>query len=159
MEITYREATNADISELIRLRMAYIEADFGKQDPAVVRRLLDQLPGCFERNLGKDLFAFIALDGTRAVASVFLKIAEMPANPSLPGGLYGEVLNVYTDPDYRGNGICTQLLRMMIDHGKRIGLGRIDLSATNEGYPIYNKVGFREKESHYTEMRYEYHSS
>ena len=39
---------------------------------------------------------------------------------------------------------------------KERGLGRIDLSATKEGYPIYKKAGFEDKENHYTEMRYKY---
>ncbi len=44
----------------------------------------------------------------------------------------------------------------LIEYGKNIGLGRIDLSATDEGYPIYAKVGFKEKDHRYHDMRYKY---
>ncbi|MGN0266721.1 MAG: hypothetical protein ACI4D7_03495, partial [Lachnospiraceae bacterium] len=33
----------------------------------------------------------------------------------------------------------------------------MDLNATDEGYPIYKKVGFTGKNHRYTEMRYELH--
>ena len=80
----------------------------------------------------------------------------MPANSILLNGLYGEVLSVYTEPEYRGNGLCTKLMQNLIDYGNRRGLGRVDLSATREGYPIYSKMGFVEKEQRYIDMRYKY---
>ena len=86
----------------------------------------------------------------------YLHIIEMPANSALLNGLYGEVLSVYTEPDYRGKGICTKLMNTLIEYGKTIGLGRIDLSATDEGYPIYAKVGFKDKEHRYRDMRYKF---
>ena len=86
----------------------------------------------------------------------YLHIIEMPANSILLNGLYGEVLSVYTEPDYRGKGICTKLMNNLVEYGRKIGLGRIDLSATDEGYPIYAKVGFKDKEHRYRDMRYKF---
>jgi predicted GNAT family acetyltransferase len=80
----------------------------------------------------------------------------MPANSVLLNGLYGEVLSVYTEPNYRGKGICTKLMNNLVEYGKNIGLGRIDLSATDEGYPIYAKIGFKDKEHRYRDMRYKF---
>lgn len=80
----------------------------------------------------------------------------MPANVMLLNGLYGEVLSVYTEPEYRGKGICTQLIKNLLEYGKKAGLGRIDLSATDEGYPVYKKIGFSDKNSRYTSMTYKY---
>lgn len=45
-------------------------------------------------------------------------------------------------------------MKNLIAYGKEMELGRIDLSATEEGYPIYKKVGFIPNEGKYTEMRY-----
>ena len=87
------------------------------------------------------------------MAVAYLHIIEMPANSILLNGLYGEVLNVYTEPAYRGKGLCTKLMNTLIEYGKNKGLGRIDLSATKEGYPLYAKLGFKDKEHRYTDMR------
>ena len=76
----------------------------------------------------------------------------MPANSILLNGLYADVLSVYTEPEYRGQGLCTHLMRNLVEYGKKRGLGRIDLSATDKGYPVYKKIGFKDKEHRYTEM-------
>ena len=153
MSITFDEATKLDIPELIRLRIAYMADDFGSVSEEERFGMEKQLPGYFERKLGSELIAFIAKDEGRIVSVVYLHIIEMPANSILLNGLYGEVLSVYTEPAYRGKGLCTKLMNNLIEYGKNRGLGRIDLSATQEGYPIYAKLGFKEKEHRYTDMR------
>ena len=45
------------------------------------------------------------------------------------------------------------LFRSLVEYGKKRGLGRIDLSATEKGYPIYKKIGFEDTEHRYTDMR------
>ena len=153
MEIIFDTATPKDIPELIRLRIAYMEDDFGSVSEEERAGMEKQLPDYFERKLGSELIALVARDEEKIVSVVYLHIIEMPANSILLSGLYGEVLSVYTVPEYRGKGLCTKLMSNLIEYGKNRGLGRIDLSATKEGYPIYAKLGFREKEHRYTDMR------
>ena len=154
MDIKYVEATKEDINELIRLRLAYMKDDFGSVSDLERKAMETQLPDYFERKLGTELIAFVAKDGDRVVSVAYLHIIEMPANSLLLNGLYGEVLNVYTEPEYRGKGICTKLMNNLVEYGKKAGLGRIDLSATEDGYPIYAKLGFKDKEHRYRDMRY-----
>lgn len=156
MNILFDEASKDDIKELISLRIAYMIHDFGGVSDHEKECMEKQLPDYFNRKLGNELVAFIAKDDNRIVSVAYLQIIEMPANSILLNGLYGEVLNVYTEPEYRGKGLCTQLINNLIEYGKKRGLGRVDLSATEEGYPIYKKVGFVDKEHRYTDMRYKY---
>ena len=156
MNIEFGKATKADIDELVKLRIAYMVDDFGGVSDHEKECMEKQLPDYFNRKLGDELIAFVAKDGNRIVSVAYLHIIEMPANSILLNGLYGEVLSVYTEPEYRGNGLCTKLMQNLIDYGNRRGLGRVDLSATREGYPIYSKMGFVEKEQRYIDMRYKY---
>lgn len=156
MSILFGEASKDDIEQLIRLRIAYMIDDFGGISDHEKKCMEKQLPDYFNRKLGDELIAFVAKDGERIVSVAYLHIIEMPANSILLNGLYGEVLSVYTEPEYRGKGLCTQLIRNLVEYGKKRGLGRVDLSATKEGYPIYAKVGFVDKEQRYTDMRYQY---
>ena len=103
--------------------------------------------------LGKELIAFVARKEKHLIAAAYLLIIEKPANPFLPNGLDGEVLSVYTENEYRGQGICTQLMKNLIEYAKKSRLCRIDLMATDEGYPIYKKVGFDDKSQKYIDMR------
>lgn len=156
MNILFSKATKDDIPELIRLRIAYMMDDFGGVSDHERECMERQLPDYFNRKLGDELIAFVAKDGERMVSVAYLHIIEMPANSILLNGWYGEVLSVYTEPEYRGQGLCTKLIQNLIEYGRERGLGRVDLSATKEGYPIYAKLGFQDKEHRYTDMRYRY---
>lgn len=156
MGIVFDEATKEDIDELIRLRIAYMVDDFGQVSEYEKECLEGQLPDYFGRKLGDELIAYVARDNDRIVSVAYLHIIEMPANSILLNGLYGEVLSVFTEYEYRGKGLCTRLIQNLIEGGKKRGLGRIDLSATKEGYPIYKKAGFVDKEHRYTDMRYQF---
>lgn len=155
-ELIFDTATKDDIAELVRLRIAYMKDDFGSVSEEEKNGMEKQLPDYFKRKLGSELVAFTARDQGKIVGVAYLHIIEMPANSILLNGLYGDVLSVYTEHEYRGKGICTRLMKELVEYGKKIGLGRIDLKATKEGYPVYKKVGFHEVEARYTEMRIKY---
>lgn len=156
-EVIFDTAGKDDISELIRLRIAYMIDDFGSISEYERSCMQEQLPGYFERKLGKELIAFVARAEGRLVAAAYLLIIEKPANPFLPNGLDSEVLSVYTENEYRGRGICTRLMKNMIEYARENSLCRIDLMATQDGYPIYKKVGFDDKTQKYKEMRLKFY--
>lgn len=153
MNFVLDNANKNDIDELVRLRLAFIAEDSGALSSCQEQCIEEQLRDFFNRKLGKELIAFVAREEERIVSVVYLLLMEMPANARLQNGLYGEVLNVYTLPKYRGKGLCTKLMQHLIGYGKNCGLGCIDLSATENGYPIYAKLGFKEKEQNYKDMR------
>ena len=153
VEMIYDIANLNDIPELVRLRILYMIDDFGSITDEESAGMEKQLPGYFERELGKKLIAFVARAEGRLVAAAYLLIIEKPANPFFLNGLDSEVLSVYTEEGYRGKGICTNLMRNMIDYATEHKISRIDLMATDEGYPIYKKLGFEDKAQKYTDMR------
>ena len=149
-------ATKDDIDELIRLRIAYMIDDFGSVSEDEKEGMENQLPDYFARKLGTELIAFVARDNGKIVSVAYLQIIEMPANSVLLNGLYGDVLSVYTEPSYRGQGLCTALMKDLVNYARDLGLGRIDLKATDDGYSVYEKVGFKEIENRYRNMRYSF---
>ena len=156
MGIIFDEATRDDIDQLIRLRIAYMIDDFGSVTEQEKEGMTRQLPDYFQRKLGTELVAFVAREGEKIVSVAYLHIIEIPANSVLLNGIYGQVLSVYTEKEYRGKGLCTQLMTNLVEYGRSHGLGRIDLSATKDGYPVYKKVGFKDNEHRYTEMQYRF---
>ena len=151
--IVYDTANKDDIAELVRLRIAYMIDDFGSITDAEKAAMEKQLPDYFQRKLGTELIAFVARAEGRLVAAAYLLIMEKPANPFFPNGMDSEVLSVYTEEEYRGKGICTQLMKNMIAYAKEHELSRIDLVATEDGYPIYKKLGFEDRVQKYIDMR------
>lgn len=76
--IIYDIATISDIPELVRLRILYMTGDFGSLTHEEREGMEKQLPGYFERELGKKLIAFVARAEGRLVAAAYLLIIEKP---------------------------------------------------------------------------------
>ena len=152
-EVIFDKAGINDIPELIRLRLLYMIEDFGSVSDHERKCMEEQLPGYFERELGKNLIAFVARADGRLVAAAYLLIIEKPASPFLPNGFDSEVLSVYTEEGYRGKGICTTLMKNLVEYARENKICRVDLFATKDGYPVYKKIGFEDKVQKYTDMR------
>lgn len=151
--VTFDTANKDDISELIRLRLAYIIDDYGSISEQECQSMEEQLLDYFERRLGKELIAFVARAEGRLVAAAYLLVIEKPANPSMPNGLVGEVFSVFTEKEYRGKGISSRLMNDMIEYAREKHLCHIDLKATDEGYSLYKKLGFEDNSRNYKDMR------
>jgi GNAT superfamily N-acetyltransferase len=50
---------------------------------------------------------------------------------------------VLTDPAYRRRGLARQLVQSALDYGKEVGLRSIKLDASDEGFSLYESLGFR----------------
>ena len=152
--MTYRQAATDDIPRLIQLRMEYLHADFGELSPAEDQALLAQLPRYFLDHLGIDLRVFVADLDSEIISTVFLFLAEKPANPHFITGRTGTLMNVYTCPPYRRQGHAAALVQMALDFGRSYGLSYVELNATNEGTPLYHKLGFYDRPRRHQPMKY-----
>ena len=155
MDITYRKATIADVDILIKLRFDYLADDKGRslkasEQMAIAAQLRDYIP----REIGNKFLAYIAELDNAVISTVYLAVAEKPANTSFITGKTATVLNVFTCPNYRKKGIATHLLKMMIEDARAMQISCLDLSASESGKPLYEKLGFTCVENtKYTEMK------
>lgn len=139
--IIFREAGLDDIADLISIRMDFLRGEF-PTDAQMEASLCEELAPYYHSHIGRDFFAYIAFDGDTIIASAFLSVALRPASPAVPNGLTGYISNVYTQKEYRGRGIATQLLDMLRRDAGNRSLCTLELLATEDGRPIYEKMGF-----------------
>ncbi len=64
-----------------------------------------------------------------------------------PSGKKAYIMNMYTAPDYRRQGIAYKTLDMLVKISKERGIDQILLEATEMGRPLYEKYGFVKMES------------
>jgi len=64
-----------------------------------------------------------------------------------PSGKKAYIMNMYTAPDYRRQGIAYKTLDMLVKISKERGINNISLEATEMGRPLYEKYGFVKMES------------
>ncbi len=152
----FRQAEKSDIDTLIQLRLAYIAEDFGELSEVEEQALKAVLPQYFQIHLNRDMEGFLAVEKNDIIGIAMLVIIEKPANPRFITGKTGTVLNVYVKPENRRQGIGTRLISLLIDFAEQQQLDYIELKATKDGYPLYEKLGFMEEKSHYIPMRYHF---
>lgn len=55
----------------------------------------------------------------------------------------GKVINVYILPDYRKRGGGRLLMEALMEKAVPMNLDRLELMASEKGFPLYEKLGFR----------------
>ena len=152
--MNFEKATTNDTEQLTELRVAYILEDFGEVDTADLKAMRETLPDYYSRHLNEDLYVYIArMDDGEIVACALLLIVEKPASPADITGKTGTVLNVYTKPEYRHKGYAKKLMKMMLEDAAKEHLSVVELKSTDEGYRLYQSLGFEDVVSKYHVMR------
>ena len=63
-----------------------------------------------------------------------------------PTGKKAYIMNMYTAPEYRRQGIAIHTLDLLVNEAREQGVSQITLEATDMGRPLYEKYGFVKKE-------------
>jgi GNAT superfamily N-acetyltransferase len=66
----------------------------------------------------------------------------LPTGTRVESGPLPLVVNVYTEPEWRGRGIARALMRVLMDWAVTRGADRIVLHASDQGRPLYESLGF-----------------
>ena len=72
---------------------------------------------------------------------------EMPS-PDNPGGICAYLMNIYTRPQFRGQGVGRETVCWLIDRAKAAGAGKIYLEASENGRALYSKIGFSDMDGY-----------
>jgi GNAT superfamily N-acetyltransferase len=142
MPITIREATPADIPEILRQRRRMYE-DMHHTDPIALGAMTKLSADYLKAALANGTFqAWIACEQGRPVAGGAIIITPWLAHPYDLECRRATILNVYTDPDHRRQGIARQLMQTMITWCKNEGLANVTLHASDDGRHLYETLGF-----------------
>lgn len=151
MDIKLRKATISDIPLLIKLRIDFILDEKGTLTTEQETAIKNQLQTYFAKHIpAGTCIAILAEANGEVVSTAYLSTFEKPANTAFPTGITATIYNVLTYPDHRRKGIATKVINKIIEEAKQTNISRIELSATESGRPVYEKLGF--KKSSYAEM-------
>ncbi len=139
MEI--RKATINDLDKLISNRIKFV-SDIGDiSSPDEFYKLTSNY---FKNHIESDDFIiWLAVDKDEIVATVEVCIYEIMPTLSNMSGKTGFLLNVWTDENYRRQGLATKLINNVICDAKKAGVRSIGLKATDQGRFVYEKLGFK----------------
>lgn len=86
---------------------------------------------------------WFAIVEEKVVAGVGMIMLDWPPHDLHAEPLRGYVLNVYTEPEYRGRGIAKQLMKQLMKEAKARQITVVALHASKMGKPVYEKLGFQ----------------
>ncbi|PTL84718.1 GNAT family N-acetyltransferase [Vitiosangium sp. GDMCC 1.1324] len=139
-----RKASVEDVDELIRLRLALHRTTRGVEKLEDEESLVEANRRYFARALPAGQFhAWVAVAEGRVVACSGLVPFERPPMPGNAVGLEAYIINMYTEPGWRGRGIARALFTELVRFARELGVGRLLLHATPDGRPLYESMGFK----------------
>ncbi len=137
--IEYRKLTADDMDVFSRMRIRQLVEEGAIEDRDLLPALLDY----YTRHLADGSFiSFLAIDGDKIVGTSGISIVEKPAWFGCPTGRIGLISSMYTDKDYRRQGIARRLLTLVVDAAKEQGCGAVWITASDMGVPFYASCGF-----------------
>ena len=137
--LTYRKLEKKDLDEFIRLRINQLREEGATEDIDLKPALLDY----YDRHMSDGTFvSFLAVDGDKIVGTSGMSFVEKPPYFSCPSGKIGLLSSMYTDKDYRRQGIAKKLLSLVVEVARDYGCGTVQITASNMGVLLYTDFGF-----------------
>ena len=140
--IEFRIATAGDIDLMMssRLEMLHVVNDLSG-DYEFSDELIDYSRDYF---LNGDQTTVLALDGQTVIGCASMSYMTIMPTFSHPTGKRAHLMNVYTNSNYRRQGIARRMVTMLIDDAWEKGATEISLDATESGRPLYESLGFKD---------------
>jgi len=141
--VTLREATPADLDVVMRHRRSMF-ADMGNRDAAALDAMDASSRPVFARGLADGSYrGWLAEDASgRVVAGGGIIRLPYHSSPRDPDPRRAWIVNMYTEPGYRRQGLARRLMETMIEWCRLQRMAHVYLHASDEGRALYDSLGF-----------------
>lgn len=143
MPYSYRKADIKDIDLLTETRITVLRAANGldeNEDMSVIER---ESRRYYAQALSDGSHtAYLVLDGSKVIGTGGVSYFSVMPTCDVPDGRKAYIMNMYTDPAYRRQGIALKTLYLLVEDAVSRGISFISLEATRMGRPLYEKFGF-----------------
>jgi len=139
--VEYRKLLESEIEAYVEHRLEFINVISHIQDEAAFRQVTRSYLEEFVAS--NEALIYVAVEEREIVASCLINVSRTAPGPSCLNGKIGELLNVYTKEGYRRKGHAKKLIELAIEEAKSLEVSYILLVATEDGYPLYQSMGFQ----------------
>lgn len=143
MELIYKKATIEDLSILVKTRITVLRAANKLSDDVDMSGVEHQSRKYYKTALQDNSHvAYLVFDGDEFVGAGGVSFFQVMPTYHNPTGRKAYIMNMYTKPEYRRQGIAYKTLDLLVAEAKARGINAISLEATENGRPLYEKYGF-----------------
>jgi ribosomal protein S18 acetylase RimI-like enzyme len=139
-----RRATIADAAEVMVHRREMFR-DMGYTDDVALNAMVATSLPQVQKLIAAEEYRGWLIESPEGsvVAGAGLHISHLLSHPTNPGDLRrAYVYNVYVAPEHRRKGLARRLMDEILAHCRAEGIRTVWLHASDEGRPLYDKMGF-----------------
>lgn len=141
--IKIREIGLNEVELLTSYRMAYLAEMQGERSEEYQQKLSKELNDYFVEALNENrFFAYLAELKGEILSFGAMVIKKIPGDFNQSSYLEGDILNMFTIPVARRNGISAMILQQLINEARNRGITKISLHTSKDGEKLYRKFGF-----------------
>ncbi len=139
----YRRAILQDLDELVHTRITVLRAANKLSDDVDMETVRQASYEYYQKALATDEHvAYLVYDKGRFIGAGGVSFYRVMPTYHNPSGRKAYIMNMYTAPEYRRQGIAMRTLDLLVQEAKAQGITQIALEATEAGRPLYEKYGF-----------------
>ncbi len=145
MDLTIRKADRSDLEELLRWREVVLREVFSISAGEDRTELLAANRAYYQTALEtREHIACFACVGEQTVGCGGVCLYREMPSPDNPSGKCGYLMNIYTLPALRQQGVGKAVVQWLVQEAKRWGAEKIYLEASEQAYPLYRSLGFQD---------------
>ncbi len=139
MAIEYKRLTKNELDTFIEMRIHQLREEGAKENIDLKPALKDY----YNRHMADGTFvSWLAMDGNKIIGTSGMSFVEKPPYFGCPSGKLGLLSSMFTNPNYRRNGIAKELLHKVVEEAREYGCGTIQITASDMGVKLYTAYGF-----------------
>ena len=143
MRLIYKKATLDDLDILTETRIEVLRAANQLGNDIDMSEVKKQSREYYQRALKEDThLAYLIFAEDRFVGTGGISYFRVMPTYHNPTGRKAYIMNMYTRPEFRRQGIALKTLELLVQDAKERGITSISLEATAMGRPLYEKYGF-----------------
>lgn len=143
MALNYKRATIEDLEILTETRIEVLRAANQLSNDVDMSEVKKQSYAYYKKSLENDThLAFLIFNDEKFVGAGGISYFQVMPTYHNPTGKKAYIMNMYTTPNYRRQGIAFKTLDLLVADAKAKGVTAISLEATDMGRPLYEKYGF-----------------
>ena len=142
--VAFRRATLEDVRAIAEHRRSMFR-DIGYHDEIALESMMERfLPWLHAKIKSGEYMEWLAVSaGGFVVAGAGLWLMDWPAHMVGSSARRGNILNVYTEPEFRRRGLARWLVEAALHWCKAHEIDFVILHASQEGRGLYESLGFR----------------
>lgn len=143
MDLEFKKATISDIDILTETRIVVLRAANRLSDDVDMSDVKRESYDYYKEALTNDNhIAYLVFNGKEFVGVGGISFFKVMPTFHNPTGRKAYIMNMYTSPEYRRQGIAIKVLDLLVAEAKNRGIKAISLEATDMGKPLYERYGF-----------------